>query len=57
MYICLMIFMNNFESIFLKLVFSVILSSLTYAIVVLALKHETALLLLDGINKKLKSRK
>ena len=55
MFIILHFFIRYIQNDFLKIAFSLVLGSVTYALSELVLKHETAILLLAGINKKLKS--
>ena len=54
MYLIIYTLFKNVHNDFLKIIFSVCVGSLTYAVVEIVLKHETALLLLSGIRKKLK---
>lgn len=55
MFLVLSIFIRYVQNNFLKIIFSVCVGSLTYAVVEITLKHETALLLILGIEKKLSS--
>ena len=55
MYLIIYTLFKNVHNDFLKIICSVSVGSLTYAVVEIALKHETALLLLSGIRKKLTS--
>lgn len=54
MYLIIYTLFKNMHNDFLKIICSVSVGSLTYAVVEIALKHETALLFLRGIMKKLK---
>ena len=57
MFLVLSIFIRYVQNNFLKIICSVSVGSFTYAVAEIALKHETALLLLGGIRKKIGVKK
>ena len=56
MYAVLLILTRQIQNPFIQVLFCVCAGASVYAVIVLALKHETALLLIEGIKRKHKSR-